>query len=103
MKVKNWITGIALDHTLSVREEGFEECDGGHRCQQMAHVVSLPAAHDMCDGRHISLLATPSKLNGRSFIAEKEFLMAMAYNFQIIENCLKCVLREQRLFCDLPR
>ena len=29
--------------------------------------------------------------------------MAMAYNFQIIENCLKCVLREQRLFCDLPR
>lgn len=29
--------------------------------------------------------------------------MAMAYNFQIIENCLKCVMREQRLFCDLPR
>jgi CRP/FNR family cyclic AMP-dependent transcriptional regulator len=29
--------------------------------------------------------------------------MAMAYNFQIIENCLKCIMREQRLFCDLPR
>lgn len=28
--------------------------------------------------------------------------MAMAYNFQIIENCLKCAFREQRLFCDLP-
>lgn len=28
--------------------------------------------------------------------------MAMAYNFQIIENCLKCSFREQRLFCDLP-
>jgi CRP/FNR family transcriptional regulator, cyclic AMP receptor protein len=28
--------------------------------------------------------------------------MAMAYNFQIIENCLKCTFREQRLFCDLP-
>jgi CRP/FNR family transcriptional regulator, cyclic AMP receptor protein len=29
--------------------------------------------------------------------------MAMAYNFQIIENCLKCTFREQRLFCDLPQ
>lgn len=29
--------------------------------------------------------------------------MAMAYNLQIIENCLKCSFREQRLFCDLPR
>src|SRR5690349_7295245 len=28
--------------------------------------------------------------------------MAMAYNFQIIENCLKCAHREHRLFCDLP-
>ena len=28
--------------------------------------------------------------------------MPMAYNFQIIENCLKCAHREQRLFCDLP-
>jgi CRP/FNR family transcriptional regulator, cyclic AMP receptor protein len=28
--------------------------------------------------------------------------MAMAYNFHIIENCLKCAFREQRLFCDLP-
>ncbi|HEU4415967.1 MAG TPA: Crp/Fnr family transcriptional regulator [Candidatus Angelobacter sp.] len=28
--------------------------------------------------------------------------MAMAYNFHIIENCLKCSFREQRLFCDLP-
>lgn len=27
----------------------------------------------------------------------------MAYNFHIIENCLKCAFREQRLFCDLPR
>jgi CRP/FNR family cyclic AMP-dependent transcriptional regulator len=27
----------------------------------------------------------------------------MAYNFQIIEDCLKCRFREQRLFCDLPR
>jgi CRP/FNR family transcriptional regulator, cyclic AMP receptor protein len=26
----------------------------------------------------------------------------MAYNFPIIENCLKCTFREQRLFCDLP-
>jgi CRP/FNR family transcriptional regulator, cyclic AMP receptor protein len=29
--------------------------------------------------------------------------MAMAYNFHIIENCLKCAFREQRLFCDLPK
>jgi CRP/FNR family cyclic AMP-dependent transcriptional regulator len=29
--------------------------------------------------------------------------MAIAYNFQIVENCLKCAFREQRLFCDLPR
>lgn len=28
--------------------------------------------------------------------------MAMAYNIQIIENCLKCAHREQRLFCNLP-
>lgn len=28
--------------------------------------------------------------------------MALAYNFQIIENCLKCTFREHRLFCDLP-
>ncbi len=28
--------------------------------------------------------------------------MAMAYNFHIIENCLKCTVREHRLFCDLP-
>jgi CRP/FNR family cyclic AMP-dependent transcriptional regulator len=27
--------------------------------------------------------------------------MTMAYNFQIIEDCLKCTFREQRLFCDL--
>jgi CRP/FNR family transcriptional regulator len=27
----------------------------------------------------------------------------MAYNFQIIEDCLKCTVREQRLFCDLSR
>lgn len=29
--------------------------------------------------------------------------MSMAYNFQIIEDCLKCTFREQRLFCDLSR
>ena len=29
--------------------------------------------------------------------------MAMAYNLHIIENCLKCSFREQRLFCDLPK
>jgi CRP/FNR family transcriptional regulator len=28
--------------------------------------------------------------------------MTLAYNFQIIENCLKCTFREHRLFCDLP-
>lgn len=28
--------------------------------------------------------------------------MALAYNLQIVENCLKCAHREQRLFCDLP-
>lgn len=28
--------------------------------------------------------------------------MAPAYNFEIIENCLKCELREDRLFCNLP-
>jgi CRP/FNR family cyclic AMP-dependent transcriptional regulator len=27
--------------------------------------------------------------------------MAMAYNFKIIENCLTCTHREQRLFCNL--
>lgn len=27
--------------------------------------------------------------------------MSMAYNFRIIEDCLKCTFREQRLFCDL--
>jgi CRP/FNR family transcriptional regulator, cyclic AMP receptor protein len=29
--------------------------------------------------------------------------MSMAYNFRIIEDCLKCAFREQRLFCDLSR
>jgi CRP/FNR family transcriptional regulator len=29
--------------------------------------------------------------------------MAMAHNFRIIEDCLKCSFREQRLFCDLSR
>ena len=29
--------------------------------------------------------------------------MAVAYNFEIVENCLKCTFREQRLFCNLPR
>jgi CRP/FNR family cyclic AMP-dependent transcriptional regulator len=28
--------------------------------------------------------------------------MTMAYNFKIIEDCLKCTFREHRLFCDLP-
>ena len=28
--------------------------------------------------------------------------MAMAYNFQIIEDCTKCAFREQHLFCNLP-
>lgn len=28
--------------------------------------------------------------------------MAMPYNFFIIEDCMKCTFREQRLFCDLP-
>ena len=28
--------------------------------------------------------------------------MSPAYDFHIIENCLKCPLREDRLFCDLP-
>src|SRR5262249_38434227 len=27
--------------------------------------------------------------------------MAIAYNFRIIEDCLKCTVREQRLFCNL--
>lgn len=27
--------------------------------------------------------------------------MASAYNFQIIENCLKCPMREDKLFCNL--
>jgi CRP/FNR family transcriptional regulator, cyclic AMP receptor protein len=29
--------------------------------------------------------------------------MATAYNFRIIEDCMKCTVREQRLFCDLTR
>jgi CRP/FNR family transcriptional regulator, cyclic AMP receptor protein len=29
--------------------------------------------------------------------------MPTAYNFRIIEDCLRCTFREQRLFCDLPR
>jgi CRP/FNR family transcriptional regulator len=29
--------------------------------------------------------------------------MPTAYNFQIIEDCLHCTFREQRLFCDLPQ
>lgn len=29
--------------------------------------------------------------------------MTMAYNFQIIEDCLKCTFREHRLFCNLSR
>jgi CRP/FNR family cyclic AMP-dependent transcriptional regulator len=33
----------------------------------------------------------------------KELHMAMAYNFQIIEDCMKCKHREQRLFCNLSR
>src|SRR5947209_6965653 len=31
----------------------------------------------------------------------KEPSMTMAYNFQIIEDCLKCSCREKRLFCNL--
>jgi CRP/FNR family transcriptional regulator, cyclic AMP receptor protein len=31
-----------------------------------------------------------------------EALMPTAYNFNIIENCLRCTFREHRLFCDLP-
>jgi CRP/FNR family cyclic AMP-dependent transcriptional regulator len=27
----------------------------------------------------------------------------MGYQFQIVEDCLKCTFREQKLFCDLPR
>lgn len=27
----------------------------------------------------------------------------MAYNFPIIEDCLRCTFREHRVFCDLPR
>ena len=27
----------------------------------------------------------------------------MAYNFPIIEDCLRCTFRENRVFCDLPR
>jgi len=27
----------------------------------------------------------------------------VAYNFPIIEDCLRCTFREQRVFCDLPR
>jgi len=29
--------------------------------------------------------------------------MVPAYGIQILENCLKCPFREERLFCDLPR
>jgi CRP/FNR family transcriptional regulator len=29
--------------------------------------------------------------------------MPTAYNFHIIEDCLRCTFREHRLFCDLPR
>jgi CRP/FNR family transcriptional regulator len=29
--------------------------------------------------------------------------MATAYNFQIVENCLKCPAREDMLFCNLPQ
>jgi CRP/FNR family transcriptional regulator, cyclic AMP receptor protein len=32
-----------------------------------------------------------------------EALMPTAYNFHIIEDCLRCTFREHRLFCDLPR
>src|SRR5436309_15135760 len=28
--------------------------------------------------------------------------MSPAYNFHIVENCLTCEFREDRLFCDLP-
>jgi len=30
-------------------------------------------------------------------------LAAVAYNFPIIEDCLRCTFRENRVFCDLPR
>src|SRR5215468_2361916 len=29
--------------------------------------------------------------------------MPAAYNFQIIDDCLHCTFREQRLFCNLPQ
>jgi CRP/FNR family cyclic AMP-dependent transcriptional regulator len=32
----------------------------------------------------------------------EEALMSPAYDFHIIENCLKCPVRQERLFCDLP-
>lgn len=28
--------------------------------------------------------------------------MTLGYNFTIIEDCIKCAFREQRLFCDIP-
>jgi CRP/FNR family cyclic AMP-dependent transcriptional regulator len=34
---------------------------------------------------------------------EAEAPMPTAYNFHIIEDCLRCTFREHRLFCDLPR
>jgi CRP/FNR family transcriptional regulator, cyclic AMP receptor protein len=33
---------------------------------------------------------------------EEETLVSPAYDFHIIENCLKCPFREDRFFCDLP-
>src|SRR5579864_8588875 len=29
--------------------------------------------------------------------------MPVAYNFHIIEDCMRCTFREHRLFCDLPK
>lgn len=49
--------------------------------------------------RHIAAVMALGKLSTEILIREES---PMAYNFQIIEDCLKCAFREHRLFCNLP-
>src|SRR5215831_9728219 len=48
-----------------------------------------------CDVRHICGVTS-----GHILISRKLF-MSRSYDFHIVENCLKCPFREERLFCNL--
>lgn len=57
----------------------------------------LRASARDCDVDHIHCVIPPPMLG-----MNKEAQMSPANGFHIIENCLRCPFREDRLFCNLP-